>query len=525
MVYDAVVVGSGFGGSVAALRLAQRGWQVLVLEKGRRWRDEDFARTNLQITKALWWPRVGATGILQISWLNGLVVLHGVGVGGGSLGYANVLEVPEATFFRQPGWPPGVDWAERLRPFYRRARRMLGVVRNPHLGPVDEALARVAAARGYGDTFRPTEVGVYFGPTDRQTPDPYFQGAGPPRRGCAFCGACMVGCRAGAKNTLVKNYLFLAERAGARIVAGREVVALEPLSNSRTAGARYAVHHRAAWGWRRGPTQVTLARRVYLAAGVLGTLRLLHRSRALGLLPHLSPRLGEGVRTNSEELVGVLTPHELDDAQRPGLAINAIFQADAQTRVEPVRYAAGSDLMRYLAFPALAEPHEGTWATLRRGLAWLWRHPRAAWRLYVAPGWARRVVILLVMQNAENRLHIRWRNGRLWVQHDPQQPVPAVIPSGHEVAKALARQLGGWPMGTTAALRGLPLTAHILGGVPWGADADRGVIAANGQVHHYPGLFVVDGSVVPANPGVNPSLTITALAEYLLEAGMTEGAL
>ncbi len=516
MVYDAVVIGSGFGGSVAALRLARRGQTVLVLEKGRRWRDQDFPRSNLAFWKALWLPRLGATGILEVSWLNGLVVLHGVGVGGGSLGYANVLEVPAADFFRQPGWPPGVDWEARLRPFYRRAQRMLGVARNPHLGPVERALARIAHRRGYGDSFRPTEVGVFFGPPGQEVPDPYFGGQGPPRRGCTFCGHCMVGCRENAKNTLVKNYLYLAERAGARIVPGREVVAVEPLPAGREDGARYALHHRAAWGLRRGPTRVTLARRVFVAAGVLGTLRLLHRSRDLGLLPDLSPRLGEGVRTNSEELNGVFLPRELEDADCPGLAINAIFQADPVTRIEPVRYASGSDLMRYLAFPALPRPEEPVPMRWLRGLAFLARHPRTAARLYALPGWARRVVILLVMQMRDNRVHLRWRRGRLWVEHDLERPVPAIIETGHAVVRALAAQLGGHPMSTTAAARNIPLTAHILGGAAWSTHPDRGVVGPDGQVHNYPGLYIVDGSVVPANPGVNPSLTITALAEYLL---------
>ena len=516
MPYDAIVIGSGFGGSVAALRLAQRGRRVLVLEKGRRWRDQDFPRTNLAFWKALWLPRLGATGILQISWLNGLVVLHGVGVGGGSLGYANVLEVPAADFFRLPGWPAGVDWEARLRPFYQRARRMLGVARNPHLGPVDHALARIAAQRGYGDTFRATEVGVFFGPPGQEVPDPYFDGQGPPRRGCTFCGHCMVGCRENAKNTLVKNYLYLAERAGARIVPGREVVAVEPLPPSRADGARYAVHHRAAWGLRRGPTQVALARQVFLAAGVLGTLRLLFRSRELGLLPDLSPRLGEGVRTNSEELNGVLMPRELDDADTPGLAINSIIQADPVTRIEPVRYASGSDLMRWLSFPGLPRPDAPRAARLLEALGLLLRHPLDALRLYVLPGWARRVVILLVMQTQENRVHLRWRRGRLWVEPDAERPAPVAVETGHQVARALAAMLGGRAMGTTAEALGIPMTAHILGGAAWGPDADRGVVGPDGQVHNYPGLYIVDGSVVPANPGVNPSLTITALAEYLL---------
>jgi len=516
VVYDAVVIGSGFGGSVAALRLVQRGASVLVLEKGRRWRDEDFPRTNLAFWKALWLPRLGATGILQISWLNGLVVLHGVGVGGGSLGYANVLEVPAAEFFRLPGWPAGVDWEARLRPFYRRAQRMLGVARNPHLSRVDHALAGIAAQRGYGASFRPTEVGVFFGLPGQEVADPYFGGQGPPRRGCTFCGHCMIGCRENAKNTLVKNYLYLAERGGARIQPGREVVALEPLKPHRDDGARYAVHHRAAWGLRRGPTRVVLARRVYVAAGVLGTLRLLHRSRALGLLPDLSPRLGEGVRTNSEELNGVLLPHPLEDADNPGLAINSIIRADAVTRIEPVRYPSGSDLMRWLSFPGLPAPEASRARRLLAALGWVARHPLDALRLYVLPGWARRVVILLVMQTQENRLHVRWRRGRLWVEPDATAPAPVAVAAGHEVARALAQHLGGRAMGTIAEALGLPLTAHILGGAAWGPDADHGVVGPDGQVHGYPGLYIVDGSVVPANPGVNPSLTITALAEYLL---------
>lgn len=525
--WDFVIIGSGFGGSVSALRLSEKGYRVLVLERGKRFADQDFARTNWQFWKYLWAPRLRSFGILQISVLNGVMILHGCGVGGGSLGYANVLEVPPEETFAHPAWRAlaGDDPFARLQPFYATAQRMLGAAPNPRLGPADRLLQRIAAERGQGHTFRPTRVGVFFGSPGEEVPDPYFGGEGPPRRGCTFCGACMVGCRENAKNTLVKNYLYLAERRGVVIRPEREVVALEPLSPGQPDGARYLVHHRRSTAWGPTPTEVTRARQVVLAAGVLGTLRLLFRCRDdLGTLPHLSSRLGEGVRTNSEELLGVV--HRDDRVNySEGIAITSIFRADATTRIEPVRYPDGSSLMRFLAAPLLPDPAQPTPVRWLRALTAVLRHPIDAARVYLLPGWARRTVILLVMQTEDNRLRMRYarhavygfRKGLVVEPAPDAPPAPIAIPTGHEVARRFAELSGGMVAGAVAGgLFNIPITAHILGGCPVGPTAEEGVIGPDGQVHGYPGLYVADGSVVPANLGVNPSLTITALAEYLM---------
>ncbi len=522
--YDFVVIGSGFGGSVSALRLAEKGYSVLVLERGRRFRDRDFAATNWQFWKYLWAPPLRSFGILEISLLNGLMVLHGAGVGGGSLGYGNVLEVPPDDMFANPAWRDLADWKTLLAPHYQTARRMLGVARNPRLTPADHALQAVVAGLGQGDAFRPTEVGVFFGPEGEEVPDPFFGGEGPPRRGCRFCGACMVGCRHNAKNTLVKNYLYLAEKRGVRVLAEREVTDLRALPPDQPDEARYEVRFRRSTALLPREGERVRARRVVVAAGVLGTLKLLFRAREVsGGLPRLSPRLGENVRTNSEELVGaVARTRKVDFSQ--GIAITSIARTDAETRIEPVRYPRGSSLMRLIAAPTLPDPHTPRGKRWLGAAAALFRTPGHVARTYILPGWADRTTILLVMQTADNRLSLRYGRHPLYafrrglvVQHDPQRPIPVGVPGGHEAARRFAARTGGMVAGSAAeSLLGLPITAHILGGVPFGRDAQEGVVGLDGQVHNYPGLYVVDGSIVPANPGVNPSLTITALAEYVL---------
>ncbi len=522
--FDFVVIGSGFGGSVSALRLAEKGYSVLVLERGKRFRDQDFAATNWQFWKYLWAPRLRSFGILEISLLNGLMVLHGAGVGGGSLGYGNVLEVPPDEMFANPAWRDLADWKTLLMPHYQTARRMLGVTRNPRLTPADHALQAVVADLGQGETFRPTEVGVFFGPEGEEVPDPFFGGEGPPRRGCQFCGACMVGCRHNAKNTLVKNYLYLAEKRGVRVLAEREVTDLRALPPDQPDEARYEVHFRRSTALLRREAAVVRARHVVLAAGVLGTLKLLFHARDVsGGLPRLSSRLGENVRTNSEELVGaVARTREVDYSQ--GIAITSIARADAETRLEPVRYPRGSSLMRLIAAPTLPDPRTPRGKRWLAALAALFRTPGHVARTYLLPGWADRTTILLVMQTSDNRLALRYGRRPLYafrrglvVQHDPERPIPVGVPSGHEAARRFADRVNGMVAGSAAeSLLGVPITAHILGGAPFGRDAQEGVVGLDGQAHHYPGLYIADGSVVPANPGVNPSLTITALAEYIM---------
>ncbi len=522
---DFVVIGSGFGGSVSAMRLSQKGYRVLVLERGRRWRDEDFPPTNWIVWKYLWLPAARCFGILQMSPLRDVIVLHGAGVGGGSLGYANVLMEPDDRLFADPGWRHLADWKTILRPFYDEARRMLGVARNPRRWPADDVLHGIAETLGQGSTFQLTDTGIFYGEPGREgeeVPDPYFGGDGPARRGCLHCGGCMVGCRHNAKNTLVKNYLYFAEKWGAEVRAECDVRDIRPLPAGQPDGARYEVVYRRSTAWLPSAERRVRARSVVVSAGTLGTLSLLFRCRdATRSLPAISPRLGELVRTNSEALIGSTSRDDAIDYSQ-GAAITSIFRPDAVTAIEPVRYPAGSDFMRFLAGPVIESG-----GLLARAFSAAWQiltHPIDFLRVQVLPGWARRTTILLVMQTEDN--HIRVRLGRdaftlfrrsLVSATDPEKPIPTTIPIGHHVNRLFASRTNGIPAGTIneGVLR-IPMTAHILGGCTFGRDAGQGVIDLDCQVFNYPGLYVVDGSIVPANPGVNPSLTITALAEYAM---------
>lgn len=520
--FDYVIIGSGFGGSVSAMRLAEKGHSVLVLERGKRFRDEDFAKTNWIVWKYLWLPAARCFGILQISAFKNVFVLHGAGVGGGSLGYANVLMEPDEALFAAPAWKHLADWKSILRPHYDSARRMLGVNRNPRLWPADSALKEIAESLGSGGTFQPTDVGTFFGEEGVEAPDPYFGGEGPARRGCKHCGGCMVGCRYNAKNTLVKNYLYFAEKWGAQVWPECEVRDVRPLPGGQPDGARYEVVYRSSTAWLFKPERAARARSVIFSAGALGTLRLLFRCRDMTRsLRNLSARLGDMVRTNSEALLGA-TSRRLDTDYSDGVAITSIFRADPVTHIEPVRYPAGSDLMRFLAGPLIDSG--STLARAFKSLVEILSHPLDYLKVHVLPGWARRSTILLVMQTEDNR--IRLRLGRslftlfrrnLISLPDEEKTIPTRIDVGHEVARAFAKRIDGVPLGTiNEGLFNIPMTAHILGGCPIGLDAEEGVVDLNCQIHNYPGLYVVDGSIVPANPGVNPSLTITALAEYAM---------
>ncbi len=521
--YDYVIVGSGFGGSVSAMRLTEKGYSVLVLEKGKRFQDSDFATTNWQFWKYLWLPAVRAYGILQVSILKGVMVLHGAGVGGGSLGYANVLEVPSDETFATPAWNQTAHWGQILGPHYQTARRMLGVTPNPRLWKADEVLRQMAHERGTDSTFRATEVGAYFGPAGITVADPYFGGAGPERAGCTHCGACMVGCRYNAKNTLPKNYLYFAERNGARVIPESEVVDVRPLAQTAPDGARYEVSFRRSTGWLGRRVQTVRARNVVFSAGVMGTVSLLLSLRDVRRsLPDLSPRLGEMVRTNSEALLGSVARRS-DINYSQGVAISSIYNYDEITRIEPVRYPDGSSLMRYLAAP-LIDQDVGVAMRLLRFAGWAITHPIDLAKALILPGWAHNVTIILVMQRADNRM--RFRIGRsgytLFRRGMVAEPVrgyeiPAQVKGTHELTREFARRTGGVPLGSLGEnLLGLPTTAHILGGAPIGPTAEQGVVDERFEVHNYPGLYIVDGSIMPANPGVNPSLTITALAEYAM---------
>ena len=511
--YDFVIVGSGFGGSVAALRLAEKGYSVCVLERGQRWRAQDFPKTNWNLKKALWMPAAKCFGILRLSFLSDVFVLSGSGVGGGSLVYANTLYVPPDAFFDAPAWKGlGVDKAALL-PFYRRAQFMLGVTQHAIEEEPDRVLAAVAEDLGRGDSYVQTPVGVYFGTPGQRAADPYFGGAGPERSGCTLCGGCMVGCRHGAKNTLDKNYLWFAEALGAEVRPLRTVDDVRALPDGG-----YSIAHHESGAWFAKDRQVLRARNVVLAAGVLGTVQLLLECKARGSLPALAPALGATVRTNSEAILGV-TSRRKDVRFDRGIAITSSIHVDDNTHVEVVRYSDGSDAMAPLS--TLLTDGGGRVPRWLRYLGTVIRHPidyvRGLWPF----GSARRGVYLLVMQSLDNSIGLgmrrRWR--RLWrkaLDTTPGEgpPNPTYIPLGNEVARAFAKKVDGVPKSSVfEVLFDVPTTAHILGGAVVAADPAHGVVDGRHQAFGHPGLYVVDGAAVPANLGVNPSLTITALAE------------
>jgi cholesterol oxidase len=524
-VYDFVVIGSGFGGSVSAMRLTEKGYRVLGLERGKRWRDDDFPKTNWIVWKYLWLPAARCFGILELSFFKDVFVLHGSGVGGGSLGYATVLMEPDDRLFAAPGWHELADWKTVLRPHFDTARCMLGVTRNPRLSPADFTLKEIADEMGCADTFQTTEVGIFFGEAGKEgqaVPDPFFGGDGPERQGCTHCGGCMTGCRHNAKNTLVKNYLYFAEKWGAEVRAETEVRDVRPLPDGQPDGARYEIVYRSSTAWPFRPETRVRARSVVVSAGTLGTLQLLFRCRDVTRsLPNLSARLGEMVRTNSESLLGV-TNRSLQTDYSKGIAITSFFRADDATAIEPVRYPAGSDLMRFLSGPLIDSG--GFLARLARSAWEVATHLGDFLKVHVLPGWAIRSTILLVMQTEDNYIRVKpgrdvftgFRRG-LVSETDAAKPIPTKIPVGQTVTRRFAQKTNGIPLGSiNESLLNIPLTAHILGGCKFGRNAGEGVVDLNCEVHGYPGLYVVDGSIVPANPGVNPSLTITALAEYAL---------
>jgi cholesterol oxidase len=528
--YDWVIIGSGFGGSVSALRLVEQGQRVLVLERGRRFRDQDFPRTNWNLRRYLWAPLLRCFGFLEITPLRNVVVLHGAGVGGGSLGYAGVLVEPDAATFRSPAWSRHGDWDQRLAPHYETARRMLGVARNPRLWPADHVLREIAEELGVGHTFRPTDVGVFFGEPGREgeeVEDPFFDGQGPPRRGCTHCGGCMVGCRFAAKNTLVKNYLWLAEQLGACIRPESLVRDIRPIGGGGNGSdsPRYQVVYRRSTALLPGRERTVVARNVIVAAGAVGTMRLLLRCRDVTRsLRRLSPRLGHGVRTNNEALLGSVSrtsgPDRIDWSE--GIAITSRLQLDPVTTIEPVRHPAGSDFLRFLGAPLVGTG--STWRRVGRIVIHVLRRPRDWLLTHVIPGWARRTTIILGMQNEDQTLRLRLRRGPLTffrrdltsLPEEGSEPPGPILPA-HDVVRRFARRTDGIPSGSlNEVLFDVPITAHFLGGCPMGTTAAEGVVDEQFRVHGYPGLMVLDGSVLPGNPGVNPSLTIAAIAEYAM---------
>ncbi|MFI0166877.1 GMC oxidoreductase [Streptomyces sp. NPDC017095] len=538
--YDVIVVGSGFGGSVSALRLTEKGYRVGVLEAGRRFTRATLPKNSWDLKNYLWAPKLGLFGIQRIHLLGNVMVLAGAGVGGGSLNYANTLYVPPKPFFDDPQWRHITDWQQELEPYYDQARRMLGVRLNPTLTPSDVHLRAAARRMGVGDTFHLAPVGVFFGDGEdadgaararpgERVADPYFGGAGPERRACTECGECMTGCRHGAKNTLNENYLHLAEKAGAVVHPMTTVVSVTDDSRGGYAVATLPTDRK-----RKGAGRLFTARRVVLAAGTYGTQTLLHRMKAGGHLPYLSRRLGELTRTNSEALVGAQTDdrryrratgESRADFTR-GVAITSSIHPDENTHIEPVRYGKGSNSMGSLSI--LQVPYaEGS----SRVLAWLAnaaRHPLLVARSLSNRRWSERTIIGLVMQSLDNSLTTYLKTdgvgrGLLTARQGHGAPNPRQIRAATEAASALAAEINGFAGSNVGELMGTPLTAHFLGGCPIGDSPDTGVIDPYHRLYGHPGISVVDGAAVSANLGVNPSLTITAQAERAMSFWPNKG--
>lgn len=521
--FDFIVIGSGFGGSVAAHRLTEKGYRVAVMEMGRRWNAGDFPATNWKIWRWIWRPKAALRGFFNIAPFRHVMILHGCAVGGGSITYANTLLVPRDSVWESGSWAGLADWKSEMPRHYAEAERMLGVCENRVLGPADRMLERAAAAAGAGATYQRTRVAVFQdpggGPGGTVHADPYFNGHGPERSTCTGCGGCMIGCRFNAKNSLDKNYLYFAEKNGAVVFPETKVVDVAPLAPGSDGEGGYRVRTEKSTAWFRKRRREFTCGGVVFAASALGTMDLLFRLKLRGSLPALSEELGKRVRTNAESLIGVRVPHSREDLSA-GVAIGSGFYLDEHTHIEATRYPAGSDAMGLLG-TLLTGGRPGR----SRIALWLWtlatslaRRPFRTIRCLHPFGWARESLILLCMQSLEGHIDMRlerrwyWPFQRVLVSRGPR--IPTFIPQANEFARKLADMAGGTPMSMlTEILFDVPGTAHVLGGCPMGAAARQGVVDHRNRVFGYRNMYVCDGSVLSANLGVNPSLTICAIAE------------
>jgi cholesterol oxidase len=521
--FDAIVVGSGFGGSVSALRLTEKGYRVAVMEMGRRWTPENLPRSNWILWRWIWRPGLALRGFFNIRIFRHVLILHGCAVGGGSITYANTLLVPRDDIWDNGSWAGLADWKREMPAHYETAKRMLGVVENRILGPADVALQRLAVAAGRGDTFYRTQVAVFEPPEGevggKTYPDPYFGGEGPERATCTGCGGCMVGCRQNAKNSLDKNYLYFAEKGGAKVFAETRVVDVKPLGGAADGSAGYAVFTRSSTSWLRRQRRRFTCRSVVFAGSALGTMDLLFRVKQRGSLGAISDCVGKCVRTNAESLIGIRVPGSREDLSK-GIAIGSGFYLDEHTHIEATRYPAGSDAMALLG-TVLTSGRPG----FTRVMLWvgtlignLLRHPMRTIRALHPFGWARESVILLCMQSLEGWIDMRLERPWFWpfakTLVSKGRRIPTYIPQANEFARKAAAAMGGTAMSmVTEILFDIPGTAHVLGGCPMAKSAAEGVVDDRGRVFGYRNMYVCDGSILSANLGVNPSLTITAVAE------------
>ena len=526
--FDVLVIGSGFGGSVSALRLTEKGYRVGVLEAGARFEDKDFASGTFDLTRYLWAPALGCYGIQRIDAVRDTMIVAGAGVGGGSLVYANTLYEPLEQFFRDPQWASITDWKDELKPYYDQAKRMLGVVENPVRTPADDVMERVATDMGVAHTFHPTPVGVFFGGPGQQpgetVPDPFFGGAGPDRNACLNCGECMSGCRHNAKNTLVKNYLYLAEQQGATVLPLSTVTRVSPRDGG---GYDVTIKYTKATRATARTTRTLTAEHVVFAAASLGTQKLLHRMKDEGHLPRLSDRLGHLSRTNSESILGAIAPKSDPIDYSQGVAITSSFHPDEDTHIEPVRYGKGFNAMAMMQ--TVLTDGDGDAPRWQTWLKQMWKEKKNLFELYDLRHWSERTVIALVMQSLDNSITTYGKRNKVtghWRMTSKQghgAPNPTWIPVANEAVRRIAADLGGTPGGNVGEPFNMPLTAHFIGGCAIGESSETGVVDPFQRVYGHPGLHVADGSAITANLGVNPSLTITAQAERAMSFWPNKG--
>ncbi|HXZ13487.1 MAG TPA: GMC oxidoreductase [Candidatus Sulfotelmatobacter sp.] len=532
--FDFIVIGSGFGGSVSALRLAEKGYKVAVMEMGRRWKPDDFPRTSWSIRRYFWRPKLGLRGFFNMRLFGHATIFHGCAVGGGSITYAATLLQPAEKIWESGSWAGLADWKSEMPSHYGTASRMLGVAENKILGPADRLLQRAAEAAGCGHTFYRTHVAIFQpangDPGGQTFADPYFGGEGPGRTTCTGCGGCIIGCRHGAKNSLDLNYLYLAEKLGARVFPETKVLSVKPLAGESDGSGGYEVRTVRSTAWiRRRPQRLT-CRGVVFSASSLGTMELLFHLKDKGSLPAVSDQLGRHVRTNSESLIGARVPGSRDDFSQ-GIAIGSGVYIDEHTHIEALRYPRGSNAMSFLSTILTEGPpgrrRLGRW--LKNVAVSFLRHPLRTLRLLQPPKWACETVILLCMQALEGQIQMCWKRPWFWPFRkflvSRGEKMPTYIPQANEFAKKFAQVAGGTAMSTLPEiLFDVPGTAHCIGGCVIADSPSRGVVDHRHRVFGYRNMYICDGSVVAANLGVNPSLTITALAERAMSfiPGATE---